>query len=229
MSAAKIWYKFEDAASPIVNYGTLGAARDLPWDATSDGQPTYQAAGLFGNCINWANFAKLSSRFALDSNDTALFGAADSIWTWITPVSGGAGMTQFVFGSNGNWYGGVNVLCFYLNTTLARVTVLSSWTAAGDNIATHSANGSITWGVPNLIGVSYDGNNLVISVNGVSQGTRNVPADTLKVLNNHNGWYAGCSKGYGAWPSYGKMHDAGFDNRVIGLPELLAMYNAGVP
>lgn len=223
-SGARLWYKFEDAGTPLVNSGTL-AARDLPYDAVNgDGQATYGVAGLWGDCISM-DVALHKCMYPLQVDDSALLGGNVSIWTWIKPLDPNPHNPTYLWGRYAWSSGGI----LSLRLDAGAVFTVSCVLTGPNNFTYTSAGGAFTYGDSHLFGATWDGQFLRAWIDGSNIGTRDWGGPTT--LNNGptNGWELGNAVGYFGYHSPGEYYEAGFDDTLFDAAKWLNMYHAGVP
>lgn len=222
-SSARLWYKLEDASSPLVNSGTLGS-RDLPYDAVNgDGDATYSVAGLWGDCISM-DVAKHKCMFNLQVDDSAILGGNVSIWTWINPVTPDHTPT-YLWGRY--VWSGAGVLSMRIDASA--VFHVNCVLAGPNNFNWDSGASAFVYGIPHLFGATWDGQYLRAWLDGTNIGTRDWGSPTT--LNNGptNGWEVGNAISYFGYHAPGEWYEIGFDDTLFDGTKWLAMYHAGVP
>jgi hypothetical protein len=224
-SAAKLWYLMGEAASPFVNSGA-GGVRDLAYDAgTSDGEVTYQVASIFPASFSaQPHTPHQSTKYFYQVDDTAWFGAAQTIWAWITLPDYSARNTPNWLWGRYSWWGAGQFTLRFDNTRKVSVEVRR----VGGGTSTYStADNAFTYGDPHLIAGTNDGNNTRIYVDGVDVGGGAFLANLESTATGC--WTFGCELGQAKYDAIGVVHELGFDNSVFAPATLLAMYHAGVP
>lgn len=221
-SAAKLWYLMGEAATPFANSGA-GGARNLAYDAgTSDGEATYSVAGIFAG-EDAADFhaPHVATKYRLQVDDTAWFGAGVTIWCWITPADYSARATSNWLWGRQAWWGGGEFLMRLDATKKVSVEVVR---ADASSTTYSTANNVITYGDPYLLAVTNDGNTTTIYVNGVDCGTWAYASAIATAANST--WNIGCELGQAQYDAIGVISECGFDNTCYSAATLLAMYNA---
>ena len=220
MSSAKLWYKCDDASSPLVNSGS-GGVRNLVYNvATSDGEGNYRVAGQFGPCLEIAS-PHLSTKYLDQVDDTAWFGANVTLWCWFMPYVYPTGQENFLWGRY-TWFGGTG-FGLQIGDNNSLIVIYEGSFGQG---SLHTNNNVFTINQPHLFAVTYDGSVLTVYVDGASVGQKSL-VGTMTTLATDS-WQLGCQLGQGGWVAWGKYLEVGFDNTTFSAVKLLSMYNAGI-
>lgn len=222
MSAAKLWYKLDEAAAPLINSGS-GGPHDLAYDAlNSNGQATFHdATGLFGNCMNFTS-AHNHCGYLLRTDDSAWNGANMTLWWWVKPIADFSAHNQWGWGHY-VWNGGNG---FYMEVTNTSAFYLNYSGTFGNNHV-QSADNAITYALPHLLAATYDGANLTGYIDGAP--VINLGLVGTMQLDPGGDWTLGCRTDVSAYHVPGQYMECGFNTTTFTAAQLLAMYHKGNP
>lgn len=225
MSGCKLWYKCLGWGSPLSNSGDGGArALAYNYDGAADGEATYRAMGIFGDCLDFHDPHK-TTKYGLQIDDSAWFGVAQSIWCWITPHDDSSKTESYLWGRR--VWNGTGEFALYLNGSAGRtVTLQCNFVGGGAHIEYTSLAAAYSYEAPHLISATYDGADINVYVNGVNVCTAaHVDAINASAAGH---WNLGCAVNFATYSAVGLIHDFGFDDSVISEATFKAMYKAGV-